>query len=386
MTGFKHASRKLELENLENRQLLAGDITTQIVDGNLVVSGDELDNHVHISSGENPGEYVLRGLPDGNGTATFVDGVEGVPVLIEGVSGGVVVDLGDGNDGVTVDHARFRHLAINTGGDDDVVRIGLAPEPPPAPDGQTDSGPSDAPRNGPPGDASVVVQGRYVIATGEGNDTVVQRNARAGAQAIITGDGDDTVVFNPPEATPPGDDGADENDPAAGSANTDDAPTPASVHVRSRLMIRTGAGADNVMLRDVHAGLIQVGTGADNDQLHLNHVQARGGIAIRTGGGDDMAGLENVHSRRVWIRTGDGVDNVAIRDSVFAILAVRLGDGDDSLGLAGTQVLRLAALDGGAGTDTLMQDPTTELARARVRRFELPEPDPDEDPGDQATT
>ena len=52
----------LRFEQLEEKKLLAGDVTVAVVHGALMIDGDDLGNQIVVSSGENPGEYLIRGL------------------------------------------------------------------------------------------------------------------------------------------------------------------------------------------------------------------------------------------------------------------------------------------------------------------------------------
>ena len=98
-------SRKLRLENLESKNLLAGDVTAQLIGGDLVITGDLLDNQVRIepdSSLVSPGvgEVTVRGI----GTTT-VEG--GTSVSFSGamaVTGDVILNFTvGGNNTVSFD-------------------------------------------------------------------------------------------------------------------------------------------------------------------------------------------------------------------------------------------------------------------------------------------
>ena len=96
--------RKLRLESLENRNLLAGNVTATVVDGNLIIEGDDQDNQISIVATENRGQYIIRG----RASATFgpitttingSDAEEGI--LVTGVKRSVHISMGDGNDSVS---------------------------------------------------------------------------------------------------------------------------------------------------------------------------------------------------------------------------------------------------------------------------------------------
>lgn len=98
-------SRKLRLETLESKNLLAGDVMAQLIGGDLVITGDLLDNQVRIepdSSLVSPGigEVTVRGI----GTTT-VEG--GTSVSFSGamaVTGDVILNFtAGGNNTVSFD-------------------------------------------------------------------------------------------------------------------------------------------------------------------------------------------------------------------------------------------------------------------------------------------
>ena len=378
------ADRRLTIENLENRQLLAGDVMVDVSRGNLVIVGDEADNQLHISSGQSPGEYMIVGLPGPDGTETTING-QTEPLVVNDAFRSVRVATGDGNDVVDISHANFRHLDVHTGPGDDIVRLGLAPNGPGPEDPntvETDlAGETDP--TAPAIEPSVTVRGRLRIGTGEGNDTVVERHLRVGhSQAIHTGEGDDNVILDPPNDSPvPPDQG--ETAEATGQGDAPPTTRPGgpqpSIQIGRGLKIGTGAGNDNVMLHGVDAGSIHIRAQAGDDTVALNHVHSRRGLSIGTDGGDDTVVMNQVHSRWARVETGADSDRVELRDSAFAVLGSFLGDGDDALHLAGTTVGRVALLNGGPGTDELLQDADTHLAHARIAGFELPPSSDDEE-------
>lgn len=82
--------KRLRLETLERKAMLAGDVAVSVVGGDLFLVGDAADNSVNFSGTATPGEYVLS-----DAGTTF----NGMPSLtVTGVTGDVTVDLGAGND------------------------------------------------------------------------------------------------------------------------------------------------------------------------------------------------------------------------------------------------------------------------------------------------
>jgi hypothetical protein len=94
--NFYHNRRRLNLEQLEARQMLAGDVTVSVVGGDLSIVGDSADNFLGITATGTAGEYVVAG------TNTTVNG-GGAPVTVSGVTGDVTIQLHDGFDGLEFD-------------------------------------------------------------------------------------------------------------------------------------------------------------------------------------------------------------------------------------------------------------------------------------------
>ena len=97
---------------MEQKQLLAGDVVVNVVNGVLTLEGDELGNQIVVSSGEDPGSFLIRGL---DGTQLVQGDAEPVAELVvAGVRHGLRANLGEGNDVLRVENATIRgNVAIN---------------------------------------------------------------------------------------------------------------------------------------------------------------------------------------------------------------------------------------------------------------------------------
>ena len=108
LKGRRHKSRGLSLEPCERRALLAGNVTALVDDGSLVIAGDAAANGVAIQQ-TNTGRYVVTGFDlDG---ATTVNGGS-APVVLDGVTNDVVVDLRDGDDALVVSNSAANLQAL----------------------------------------------------------------------------------------------------------------------------------------------------------------------------------------------------------------------------------------------------------------------------------
>ena len=97
----QQSARRLLVESLESRNLLAGLVDVQIAPmlapGELDLIGDGSNNSVEISQTLNPGEYRIDGL---DGTLLQINGagVTMPSVTVNGITGDIDVWLGTGND------------------------------------------------------------------------------------------------------------------------------------------------------------------------------------------------------------------------------------------------------------------------------------------------
>lgn len=323
--------RPLRFEQLEDKRLLAGDVTVSVVEGALVITGDEEGNQIAVSSGDEAGEFVIQGL---DGTLLHLAGEEGEgssELTVTGVRYGLHFAMGDGDDSVAITNARIRgNVVIHTGQGDDDVAIGI-----------TEAVPAET-LAAAVAEGGVAIAGSLIIRTGEGDDTV----ALGGQVEEETPE----LVEEEPEATP-------------------------ALRVGHTLVAGLGGGddsfsADSVLAR--FATVVEGGTGADTIDL----ARARTKVLTLLGGGGDFAdtiGLSDVYASIATLGAGAGNDTVEILDSAFGVLTVRTGNGDDTVSIGNTKA-RLAVLLGGEGSaDTYNDLGGNEFGRLVVRGFEIPE-------------
>jgi hypothetical protein len=317
--------RRGSFESLEQRQLLAGDVLVSVVHGNLKIEGDANDNQIEIAAGAEAHTVVITGLDETN--LRLVDRETGVPgpaesELVVSVRGGAKIDLGDGDDAITMTAPNLRgNLSINTGDGDDQVVVNNATD-------ATVSGLNN-------GGVLAGVRGDLKIRTGAGDDTVIATNALVrGRLHIDTGSDNDSVELGGVAA---------ENTALSGGF------VDASLRGRGGVHVSLGDGNDIVNVQGIAAS-----------HLHL-----------AAGDGDDSVVIADVDVHRLSVNAGAGNDDVSVADSVFASLGVKLGDGDDTLALGGAEA-KFALLLGGMGEDTLNELAENNLVHDLTRGFELP--------------
>lgn len=244
--------RRLSFQQLENRALMAGDLSAKVVGGDLVISGGVLSNGVQITAGAVPGTVRVEGLPRAGFTTKINH--QSAPLTFH-VSRNLVIDLGDGDNLVKADGLRLPgSLRINTGSGSDTLKI-----------------------NG----SSI---GRDVILdTGAGND-----------RAELTND----VVKGRVEAR---------------QRHGDDYFALLGSQVGGVVDIDTSWNADRLELRDsrfssdlrIHSDAVFAPT-----RVTLTNVQVKQTLRVQTGNGDDNIRLTDVSAHKLKVLTGAGVDHV----------------------------------------------------------------------------
>jgi hypothetical protein len=355
---------------------MAGDVLVSVVEGRMIVEGDELGNQIAITAGPEPGSYAVHGL---DGTNVILQpppvdpaatpGPAGVPmstVVVHGVrSAGI--GMGDGDDRVVLREVNFRgDVGIRMGEGDDQVIVGpaLAPMPEPAPL-------ATAGDEAPPPQPALNIGGSLRIGTGAGDDRVhVGRASIRGTLDVATDGDDDSVVLGIPP-----------NDPPAEAATIVGAEEPvvpaipnAALRVAGGIRVHLGEGNDALVADLVHAAggmLADGGLGDDHLGVHASRIGRAMVLLGGEGEGEDHVVVDHVSANLASIMTGAGNDNVRIVDSVFHLLAVQLGDGNDTLAVEKNEA-QSALLLGGEGEDRLLGLHNNRFRRQVVRGFELP--------------
>jgi hypothetical protein len=323
--------RKLRMEQMEAREMMAGDVTASVSNGTLYINeaGGQSgrDNSVLISQIA-PGKIRVAGNPtttDSSVSKVF-DGNHHskTPVAFVdfNVSCGLVVKLGGGSDLVIFDQS-----APPTFTD---VNIDLAAPP-------------------------IVAQPAAVL-----NGVV--------APPIMPADKDNLIMW-----------GATINGSLTVNTGGDsDWVYIANTPITGNVTINTGVGADTAQLQNLPGtvgGAIDIQLYSslaekDADVAWLDHVYANGNINVRGGDGADLIHLDNVTSYKDFnLDVGAGDDKVEIND-VCAVdnFFANLGDGNDAITVNDLYVInKTAKIDGGAGSDSITKTgalPTTQLKQA----------------------
>ena len=383
----------LRFESLERRSLLAGDVTAAVVDGRLVVTGDDFGNNVSIHRGDTPNEIVVQaGGSLRDLTTTTING--GSRFVATGVTG-LIVHLGDGDDTLSVRDVDIAgDVVIDTGmGDDDILlnaghgRI----DPSIAIDYFYISRP-------------VLVSGKLVVMAGAGNDLIHQGTSTiGGSEHISAGEGDDRVWlhdFAASSAAPAkpveigrsltinmgADDGINQQPDSTRAAGVNeqlvvvplsrygDRLVARALKVHGNLVVIHGKGTADLDLAGDVDGSALIVAGGGNDRINLgSKVGLVGGFNVgrnllaHAGAGDDIVVQASGHIKgdeilvggdgrdRVNIGSATPFDAVSVSPALFidGTLRVNLGAGDDRLSQTNSSVSGSELVSMGAGADAV---------------------------------
>jgi hypothetical protein len=281
------SARKLFLESLEGRSLMAGNVFVSNNLGELVITGDSGANEVTVTQvllngSPVPGRYFITGQND-----TRIFGTNNGFVQTT-VTGDIRINLGAGSDRLTV--------------------------------GNGVNGNFIAPRD-------------LSINMGEGNNTVlVNRVSVRDDASIVTGAGSDSVTVRATVGIEPGVDFG-LNDLNISTGNRNDVVRIENTFVRQNLTVDAA------------------GTDAFTDIVDFIVGNVGGDTSISTGAGNDLIRVSEVgFNDDLTVNAGTGNDTVTISASEMDELIAFMGAGNDRLTLLSTTGQR-ASLNGGSEFD-----------------------------------
>jgi hypothetical protein len=295
----------------------------------------------------------------------------------------LIVNTGDGSDGVFVVADVRRNAIINTGNGFDAVGMGATTT-----DHEDHSviGDDLIVTTGKQDDAICIhglfVQDQVVLDTADGSDDIFADGWDARGVTIVTGNGNDLVDLNSFDLdnqlvinTGNGNDGVFADDFSTGQGNG-----PNGQRFAGYVTVVTGAGNDDVELSVFDANGVTINTGAGNDGTpggespitifdaeiytdqdndgEFDRGEPAGPITIVTGGGNDLVNVESIDAGSVVIDTGagndgSGSDPIAVFDAnIVRALVIVTGAGNDFAGVANADIGNLTVILG-IGNDFL---------------------------------
>ena len=415
MRHARSKSKRPGFERLEDRSMLAGDVTIDLVANNLLITGDNSANALAIT--DTGTALVITGIQGGTPSQTQLQSNTGVVIVSDvatipkaSLTGDIYINLFNGRDELSFDGVNLTgdmitsKLKVNMGVGNDRITFGSTARNDFRGDVTLDLDEGDDTLTMDGFEVHAVNEGSLFIFSGFGDDTITiganDDNTIEGDFNIDTGTGDDIVAVDRTNAF------ADFSIDTSGGADTVDLGREnltnfldSAVQVRGNLIIDTGITGDTVRLDAVlvvQHMLISTGDGddtvilgdnpaspvAENDQVGPS---ARGDIVVTTGQHDDsvtinlttganaaLINLGLVASRDnntlvlrnssfnndVAIVGGFDVDTIDIDAlNIVTNLYIATGGGADSIDLQGTLVTQgLLTINSGAGDDTARID------------------------------
>lgn len=370
-------SRMLFVENLEGRAMLAGNVMVSVDGGGaLNISGDNLSNGVSVQELGN-GKFFVSGFNLNNGTTTINGQANGQ--VFSGVTDDVRVALANGYDVFVMSNSAFRRqqladqLSNNTAGNVQTSPV--------APSNTTHSvtsrvfgdllidmgngndGVGFGARVGTRNANGDLTRGGVInVATGDGADRVLAARSEAFDDMIFNmGSGNDSVNADVARV---GDfllgDMGDGNDryvsnnahgfhsQVYGGAGNDNIQV-SDYFFEEEVFLNGGDGNNNISANGLSGSNLNITTGSGTDNINVQRARSYDDFIVNTGAGNDFVRLNNVQ-----------VDDV---------LSVSLLDGDDTLRISNSSSYD-TNLDGGADFDRLFDDGGNALGSPNVSGFE----------------
>jgi hypothetical protein len=266
-------TRRLGLESMESRQLMAGNVFAAVGGGDLFLSGDGAANGVEVRQ-LGAGKYQIIGLVHGGvQTKVWLGGVGANSQVVAGVTDDFQINLNAGDDALLMSAA------------------------------------------GLPAGSKLLVPTDLNIHTHDGNDRVVISNVRARDDVFIDlGNHNDylsmygTLVGGSP-ITP-------DNDLAVHGGTGNDFAIVQATSIRDDLIVNLVDGNDTAYLNKVSVGddaLIYTGNG--DDRVQAMSLSVRGDLVMDMSAGKDVAHFNYVTANTLYAHMGSGDDYLWIANS-----------------------------------------------------------------------
>lgn len=355
--------KRLGVERLEDKVLLAGNVRVGLNGFVLSLVGDAADNQVAVYydsgavSGFPPGVYVADPADleaPGTGTTLFNNGSPAGPqpgplLITDAPLLAVNADLKNGDNTLSLWGLGVTgNVNLRTGSGDDQLQLGDV-EDPAAPTGSATFA------------AGLTIGGNLNVRTGNAPaaDQVtlsgVEGTAPRSVLSITTGNGDDQVAVQ---------------EPLTGNSL-------GSVEFHN-LLVQTGAGDDTFLVDDLTGNSIvlnvdslTVTTAGGSDSVALQDLRARI-VRIQTGEGDDDVSLgDGFSGDDMRVSAGAGDDTVAVDSTATPLekVDVVLGAGDDLLSVSGVEV-NLLSFNGQSGTDAFVDGGGNQITSKKPKSIE----------------
>jgi hypothetical protein len=370
-------------ESLEPRQLLAGNVTAQVVNGDLFIIGDDQANNVEVLGSNIPGVVTVRAgessvvnlamnpvqvgptgelipldpdtlLPIAQNPTT-ING-QGTSVTLDGVLGNVFISTGLRRDTIAVTNLLVRgNLIIDSGAQPDGIVLGQYPVVTQLANGNFQVSPGvgsvgvlgSIQINSVTGDDRITgnrvfVSGDVHVDSGHENDRVEFIDSAARHMSFAMCAGDDRLLFD--------------RNSLAGSltivmeGGKNDAIVNNSI-VRGAVNYESWEGSDELRLDNtrIDQGLVAV-TGEGNDYLEFLRSAIGGTTTVVGCGGDEKLSFEVSRGGTLSVDLGAGSDLFMVKGALLDAFFAQMNVGDDCIDVVGSAISAGSAA-GGAGSD-----------------------------------
>ena len=202
---MRQSRTRLAVEALERRELMAvgdavvlldlgsapgtgGNVTAEVIDGTLVIRGDGASNGIGVYEADGDSFYLEspndQSTVNGLSTRRLSNLGETGAIKVLGVTRGIDIDMGDGDDWILVNGRALKDVKIITGAGDDSIRLGGWPlDLTPWMETWSIKYPRPA-----------TIDGNLYIDTGGGNDVLTPFANVNGDATIQMGEGDDSFL------------------------------------------------------------------------------------------------------------------------------------------------------------------------------------------------
>jgi|GEM_PF-5590593 len=366
------SNKRLRLEPLEQKNLLAGDVAVSLVGGDLFITGDAGDNLVQVTHNDSLaspsiGEVSIEGL--------FGTTINGGASLDYSVTGNIYVDLSAGGaNGISFgEDVFFSPDPLELPGDI-IVDGGVGEESVGFNNVILQGNVALTDSLGGQGSAlsllETTVQGDVTHETASVLSDIVLTRATVGGDVTLVSEGAG-LVQSVLEATDSsiGDDLKFVSDAASAETSF------RSVAVGDDVLLYSGDGDDSINFELGSSAAVntigddlRIKTGGGNDEVILTEFNVGDDLVFRGGDGDDVLDINildtgNIVGDDLYVTGGDGNDELVVSFvQVGDKLRVSAGAGDDAINAESLTVGRSAVLSAGSGTNEV---DVTELTGAR---------------------
>lgn len=328
-------SRRLNVESLERKILLAGDVTANLIGGDLFITGDAADNSVQIvrdisQASPGVGDVVVQGFFS---NPTTING--GGPVSFQ-VTGDVFIDFSAGgeNSAIFGDNPAFQPDPVELPGDVSVVGGAGTDD---VSFNNANIGDDVLLEDSAGGTFSflgtsngTVIGGNFTLDSAAGGSEIGVDEATIGGDVVMIGNSASQQSFLGITSSTVGDDVRHISVAETSVTQIE------NTTIGDDLRIKTGDGVDEVLLEGVQV----------DDDLSFNG--GDGDDVFEMGAGDE----DNIVGDDLYISGKGGADEIAIEDTAIGDkLRVSGNSGDDFVGATAVTVGRTALISLGSGVN-----------------------------------